>query len=127
MNEGGPICENCWLGDAGECPPGQTCAAYDLISKLKGKEIFNSHYYKGECGRSTLGNIWEAKLYFNDIDDYSDFLNWWVLGQLSKARGEVMRGLATAKAPLSPEEEPEVHPSIESQEKAYEEQQKEDE
>ena len=102
MDENSPICEDCWLYEMGECPSGQLCAAYDMIiANKQGRKIFNSHFYVG----SSIEDEWLAQVRFKNIDDYNDFLNWWVLGKFTKAREEVMRGLVTAKAPLSSEDE----------------------
>lgn len=51
-----------------------------------GKEIFNSHYYKGDLSEREEGGH-KATLYFLTHEDYNDFLNWWVLGRLKKKEG----------------------------------------
>jgi hypothetical protein len=47
------------------------------MTNTPGKDIFESHYYEG------FGN-YTVTLHFDSHKKYTQFLNWWVLGQKPK-------------------------------------------
>jgi hypothetical protein len=47
----------------------------------EGRRIFKSKYYRGEISDPEKGYDYHVVVYFDNLEDYNRFLNWWVLGQ----------------------------------------------